>query len=77
VDAFLLPASSGPAPRGLEHTGSRSFQTPWTFVGLPTWSVPGLMSSGLPFGMQLAGHPEDDLRLAGQAAWLEGLLSAG
>lgn len=73
-DAFIFPASSGPAIEGLEFTGSRAFQTPWTFVGLPAWSVPGLRSSGLPFGVQLAGLCGDDLRLAGIASWLEAFL---
>jgi len=75
-DGFLLPASSGPAPTGLAFTGNRAFQTPWTFVGLPAWSVPGLQVCDLPFGMQIAGHLNDDLRLAGYAAGLETLLAA-
>lgn len=74
-DAILMPAASGPAPKGLGFSGSRSFQVPWTFIGAPAWTIPGLNVSGLPFGMQIAGFMGEDGALAHHAAWLEGLLA--
>jgi len=74
-DAVLMPSASGPAPEGFAFSGSRSFQVPWTFVGCPSWSIPGLQVSGLPFGMQIAGFAGGDLALARHAAWLERFLA--
>src|SRR5690606_35279682 len=55
VDAFVCPASSGPAPTGLMETGSRTFAVPWTLVGGPSLSLPVQHVAGLPFGLQLMG----------------------
>lgn len=74
-DAVLMPAASGTAPEGFAFSGSRSFQVPWTFIGGPAWSIPGLVVEGLPFGVQIAGFVGDDLALARHAAWLEGFLA--
>lgn len=74
-DAVLMPAASGPAPKGLQFSGSRSFQVPWTFIGAPTWSIPGLSVAGLPLGMQIAGFAGQDAALVHHAAWLEEMLS--
>ena len=61
---------------GLNFTGNRALQMPWTFVGLPAWSVPGLQVGDLHFGVQIAGHLGDDLRVAGYTAGLATLLAA-
>ena len=70
-DAILMPAASGPAPKGFAFSGSRSFQVPWSFMGAPTWSIPGPSVAGLPFGVQIAGFVGGDDVLVGHAAWLE------
>ncbi len=70
-DAILMPAASGPAPKGFAFSGSRSFQVPWSFMGAPAWSIPGLSVAGLPFGVQIAGFVGGDDVLVGHAAWLE------
>ena len=72
VDVLLTPTASAPAPRDLNTTGDMSFQSPWTFVGLPTISIPsGLSSTGLPLGLQLIGRPFDESRLLAVARWCE------
>ena len=70
VDGFLLPAASGAAPKGLNHTGSRTMLAPWTLVGGPAWSLPLLAVDGLPFGVQLCAAPGEDTSLAAIANWL-------
>src|SRR3546814_7488168 len=39
-DAFVLPSSSGPAPIGLESTGSRTLPVYGSFLGIPAYSLP-------------------------------------
>ena len=75
VDVLLTPTAAAPAPRDLNTTGDMSFQAPWTFVGLPTISIPsGLSPSGLPLGLQLIGGPFDESRLLAVARWCEAAL---
>jgi Asp-tRNA(Asn)/Glu-tRNA(Gln) amidotransferase A subunit family amidase len=76
-DALLTPASAGPAPEGLDATGSPVFCTTWTFLGMPAVSLPLLESDGLPLGVQLVGVRRDDARLLRTARWLVGHLSGG
>lgn len=74
-DAVIFPASSGPAPVGFDYTGSRAFLTGWTFLGFPTFSVPGMTVNGLPCGLQIAGFADRDYALGRHAAWVEDRLS--
>ncbi len=69
-DAFVTASSSGAAPLGLEHTGSRTFSVPWTLVGGPALSLPVQQVGGLPFGLQLMGLPGRDRQLFGYAQWI-------
>ncbi|MBL0142967.1 MAG: amidase [Betaproteobacteria bacterium] len=76
-DAILTPAASGPAPRGLESTGSPAFCTLWTFAGMPAVTLPILRAEdGMPMGVQLVGRRGDDARLLRTARWLAGWASA-
>lgn len=71
ADAILCPAAPGPAPRGLESTGSAIFNGIWTLAGVPAVSLPVFTSeSGLPMGVQLVGRRGDDARLLRTARWL-------
>lgn len=75
-DAILTPASPGPAPEGLEWTGSADFNSIWTFCGLPTVSLPLLRAeSGLPMGVQLVARRNEDARLLRTARWLVNYVS--
>ena len=71
-DCLLIPATTTPAPRGLESTGDPSFNNPWSFCGLPSITVPsGLTKDGLPLGIQLVGQPFREKRLLSVARWCE------
>lgn len=69
--AILTPAAPGPAPKGFGSTGSPIFNGLWTYLGLPTVSLPLLEVDGLPVGVQLIGPRYDDGRLLRTAGWLE------
>lgn len=68
---FFLSLSAGPAPRGLEYTGSRAFITPWNLVGAPTLNLPLLQDGGLPVGVQAIGARGSDAALLARARWLD------
>jgi Asp-tRNA(Asn)/Glu-tRNA(Gln) amidotransferase A subunit family amidase len=77
-DAILTPATTGPAPAGLDATGSPIFCTLWTYLGTPAISLPLLQGGdGLPLGVQLVSARHDDARLLRNARWLAGLLQDG
>ena len=75
VDCLLTPSSVTPALRGLESTGDASFNSPWSFCGFPSITLPcGLTPDGLPVGIQLIGRPHCEGSLLGVARWCEGVL---
>lgn len=55
IDAWITPAATGPAPRGLARTGDSIMQLPWTQAGLPCLNLPAGQLAGLPLGLQLGG----------------------
>jgi Asp-tRNA(Asn)/Glu-tRNA(Gln) amidotransferase A subunit family amidase len=56
---ILVPAATGPAPKGLGSTGDPRVNAPWTALGTPALSVP-MPVNGLPLGLQVtAAHGED------------------
>jgi len=64
IDLLLTPSALGEAPVGLTSTGDTSFNilSTWTYtpcVTLPVFTGP----SGLPVGIQLIGHRNQDHRL--------------
>ena len=64
ADAILTPAAPGPAPLGLESTGSGIFNGLWTLTGMPAITVPVFETGdGAPMGLQLVGRRGDDARL--------------
>jgi len=68
----ITPASTGVADKSLKSTGSPEFCTVWTYMGLPSISLPLLTGkNNLPLGVQLVGDKLDDLRFLGVANWLE------
>ena len=70
ADGYISLASSGPAIKGLEYTGSRTFLVYGSWLGLPAFSLPLFQSGGLPFGLQILGTPDNDGALAGVANWV-------
>lgn len=74
-DAILTPATPGPAPAGIEATGSPVMNTIWTFCGTPAINLPILQSpDGLPMGVQVVGERNDDARLFRSTRWLLDIL---
>jgi Asp-tRNA(Asn)/Glu-tRNA(Gln) amidotransferase A subunit family amidase len=70
-DAIVAPAAPGPAPEGLQSTGSSIFNGLWTMAGVPAITVPLFTAeNGLPMGVQLVGRRGDDARLLRTARWL-------
>lgn len=70
-DAILTLATTGPAPEGLDSTGSPIFNGVWTLCGTPAVTVPLFSAAnGLPMGVQLVGRRGDDARLLRTARWL-------
>ena len=60
-DAILTPVTSGPAPYGLETTGSPIFCGLWTLCGVPALNLPiGKTPTGLPLGIQFVGKLHGD-----------------
>ena len=73
--ALLTPATNCPAPSA-DSTGDPVFNSPWSYVGLPTVSFPvGLSPDGLPLAVQLVGRRWDEPGLLAAAAWCEDVLN--
>jgi Asp-tRNA(Asn)/Glu-tRNA(Gln) amidotransferase A subunit family amidase len=74
-DAVLAGAAQGPAPEGLESTGSPDQSRPWHVLGLPALALPaGADGRGLPLGIQLVGRRFGDDALLALGAWAQELL---
>jgi len=57
IDVWVSPPAPGPAPEGIESTGSPIMNFPWTHAGLPTVSLPaGRAENGLPLGLQCSAR---------------------
>lgn len=74
-DALVTPATATAAP-GLETTGDPKFNSPWSYSGLPTVSVPcGLTDEQLPASLQFIGRPFEESSLFATADWCEQALN--
>ncbi len=75
ADVLLTPAATGPAPAAAT-TGDPAFNSPWSYTGLPTVSLPaGWSPEGLPLSIQLVGRPWGEAELFAAAAWCERVLA--
>jgi Asp-tRNA(Asn)/Glu-tRNA(Gln) amidotransferase A subunit family amidase len=74
-DGFITLACSGPAPKGLAQTGSRTFPSYGSWLGLPAFSLPLLEVNRLPVGVQLLGRAGADLTLCAIARWMADALA--
>lgn len=74
-DALIMPSVTGAAPRA-DSTGDPSYQSPWSYAGLPAATLPcGLTDASLPVGFQLIGRFGADDLLLHTAEWCEGPLA--
>jgi Asp-tRNA(Asn)/Glu-tRNA(Gln) amidotransferase A subunit family amidase len=72
LDALITPATPTAAPAGLNSTGDPRFNSPWSFAGTPTVSIPiALVNTGLPISLQLIGPAWSEARLLATAIWCE------
>jgi Asp-tRNA(Asn)/Glu-tRNA(Gln) amidotransferase A subunit family amidase len=71
---ILVPAATGPAPRGLAWTGDARMNAPWTALGTPAISIPMPVPGGLPLGLQLTADHGQDGRLLRTAVRLQRML---
>jgi Asp-tRNA(Asn)/Glu-tRNA(Gln) amidotransferase A subunit family amidase len=70
---ILVPAATGPAPRGLTTTGDPRMNAPWTALGTPAISIP-MPTSGLPLGLQITADRGQDARVLRAAVRIHRLL---
>ncbi|NKB56074.1 MAG: amidase [Alphaproteobacteria bacterium] len=74
-DLLLTPSASGEAPEGIESTGNPVFNLPWTATYTPAVTLPAASGpSGLPLGVQLIGHRNQDHRFLSAAQAVEHFL---
>jgi Asp-tRNA(Asn)/Glu-tRNA(Gln) amidotransferase A subunit family amidase len=77
LDALLTPATTGPAPDA-STTGDPAFNSPWSYTGLPTVSVPVAWGPDhLPLAIQLVGRPWAEGEVLAAAAWCEEAVGFG
>jgi len=72
-DVLVCPSTVGPAPEA-SSTGNPSFNSPWSYTGLPTITIPIALDGGLPLGLQFIAHRFDEGVLFRVAAWCEATL---
>jgi len=70
ADGFVTLAASGPAPVGLQYTGSRTFLVYWSWLGFPAFSLPLISVGELPLGLQVMHLDHRDGDLCALANWL-------
>ncbi|MBI3836762.1 MAG: hypothetical protein HY288_02355, partial [Planctomycetia bacterium] len=72
VDALVTPSTPTAAPASLESTGDPRFNSPWSYSGVPTVSIPcALTSAGLPLSLQFVGPAWSEAKLLAIATWAE------
>ncbi|MBA2682576.1 MAG: amidase, partial [Ktedonobacteraceae bacterium] len=77
IDLWISPATTEPAPEGLESTGSPIMNLPWTYAGSPAITLPaGTASNGLPLGLQCTGAAMADEALLAWVAPMADLLTS-
>ncbi|MSQ23550.1 MAG: amidase [Chloroflexi bacterium] len=73
VDVLVSPTTSGLAPPlTAGSTGDPAWQSPWSFVGFPSITLPtGFGPGHLPIGIQLGASPWQEAKLLRIAYWVE------
>ncbi len=72
IDVIITASTLGPAPIGIDATGSAAIGSIWTPLHLPCVTLPVFKTpEGLPLGLQVLGPLHDDDKLLANAAWIE------
>jgi Asp-tRNA(Asn)/Glu-tRNA(Gln) amidotransferase A subunit family amidase len=74
---ILVPAATGPAPRGLALTGDSRMNSPWTALGTPAITIPMPVGEALPLGLQLTAAHDQDARVIRAAVRVHQILNTG
>jgi Asp-tRNA(Asn)/Glu-tRNA(Gln) amidotransferase A subunit family amidase len=72
---IVVPAATGPAPRGLALTGDSRMNSPWTALGTPAITIPMPVGDALPLGLQLTAAHGQDARVIRTAVRLHAVLN--
>ncbi|WP_235934553.1 amidase [Paramicrobacterium chengjingii] len=72
-DAFITLSATGTAPAGLDSTGDTIFNTPASYLGVPSVNLPLFTREGLPLGLQVMGYAQSDYELVCIAEGIRGL----
>jgi Asp-tRNA(Asn)/Glu-tRNA(Gln) amidotransferase A subunit family amidase len=70
AQGFVSLSAPGPAPAGLQSTGSPQFAVPSSLLGAPALSLPLFEVDGMPLGLQVLGFANEDAEAFATAAWL-------
>lgn len=76
-DGCITLSSIGAAPLGLSSTGNPVFAVPFTFLRVPSLSLPLLKEQNLPLGFQLAGFANRDADAIATAGFIVQTLGGG
>lgn len=68
ADAYVTLSAQGPAPVGMA-VGDPVYGDVSSCLFAPAWNLPLLADRGLPMGIQLLGHPDDDYVLGLMGRW--------
>ena len=71
VDVVITPATTAPAPDGLDGTGCRRLPATSSLLGVPALSAPWLRVEEMPQGVQLLGFAGRDEELLAAARLLQ------
>jgi aspartyl-tRNA(Asn)/glutamyl-tRNA(Gln) amidotransferase subunit A len=71
---LITPAAPGVAPTP-ETTGSPVMNSPWSYIGLPTITLPAGEFDDLPLGVQLVAEEGGEERLFRAGMWMERIFS--
>lgn len=74
VDCLAMPTVSNVAPPR-DTTGDRTFQAPWSLIGVPALTIPCGLADGLPVGLQLVANAWKEARLLSIGTWIEKVLT--
>ncbi|MFD1702012.1 amidase [Methylopila henanensis] len=75
-DLLLTFSAPGPAPIGLDFTGSPVFNKLWSALGTPCVTIPVRTEAPAPIGVQLVGRRYDDASFLARALAVEQTLAA-